>query len=132
MLSGKRLRFCEIYLETMNAADSAVKAGYSPRSANVTASRLLKNDMVKQYLEHALKERAERTGVSTDYVVKNLVEIVERCLHEKDPNGRNKFDAQAANRALELLGKHLGMFSEKSIVQDQKDIHYKISWENGN
>lgn len=52
-LQAKQIKFIEEYILTGNATQSAIKAGYSERSAAAQASRLLKNDKIQA----ALKER---------------------------------------------------------------------------
>ena len=66
-----------------------------------------------------------------EYVIEGLKEVSERCLQrvpvmrfnyktkeleqEKDENGNDvwKFDSQGSNKAFELLGKHLGLYTDK-------------------
>lgn len=49
-LTPKRERFCQEYLIDHNATQAAIRAGYTKRSAQVTASRLLSNAMVQARL----------------------------------------------------------------------------------
>jgi ribosomal protein L34E len=49
--SDKREAFIKEYLKTRNATLSAIQAGYSPRSAHVTGSRLLNDAKLKQRIE---------------------------------------------------------------------------------
>jgi hypothetical protein len=66
-------------------------------------------------------ERAiERTAITREWVIEHLRENVERAMQLRpvldakgNPVGEFKHDASAANRALELLGKQLGMFVER-------------------
>jgi phage terminase small subunit len=65
----------------------------------------------------ALRKAAEALGVTKEWVLGKLVEVVERCMQHKavldedgQPIGEFKFDAAAALKGLELLGKHVGLF----------------------
>ncbi len=49
----KRRRFIAEYLKDGNATKAAIRAGYSPRSAHVTGSRLLKNAKVREAVDKA-------------------------------------------------------------------------------
>ncbi len=49
--------------------------------------------------------RAERTEITQDWVLENLVGTVERCLAPGDA-----FQPSAALKGLDLAGRHLGMF----------------------
>lgn len=44
----KHERFCTEYIKDMNGKQAAIRAGYAERSAEMQASRLLRNDKVKQ------------------------------------------------------------------------------------
>lgn len=126
-LTPKQQRFVEEYLVDLNATQAAIRAGYSARTANEQAARLLAKDSVSQAVAAAKAERSSRVAVSADYVLSNLVEIVERSMqrspvfdmkgnHVKDEEGRHvwRFDGKTATKALELLGKHLGLYVEKT------------------
>ncbi|MFB1100894.1 terminase small subunit [Terribacillus sp. JSM ZJ617] len=45
-LTEKQQLFCIYYVKSFNATQSAIKAGYSPDTAHVQGSRLLKNDKI--------------------------------------------------------------------------------------
>ncbi len=63
-LTTKQELFVQEYmLDPTSAARAAVRAGYGNRSAEVTASRLLKNDKVQEAVEnakHRLRRKAEK------------------------------------------------------------------------
>ena len=56
------------------------------------------------YINELRKEQSQRTGINADTVLKELEKI---ALADTDISGKEKI------KALELLGKHLGMFSER-------------------
>lgn len=122
-LTAKQQMFVEEYLVDLNGTQAAIRAGYSPRTANEQAARMLAKPSISQAIAEAKVRRSARVAVNADYVLNNLVEVVERSMqrapvvdakgnHVTDEDGRFvwRFDAKAANRALELLGKHLGLF----------------------
>lgn len=118
-LTPKQRLFVAEYLKDLNATQAAIRAGYSPRTANEQAARLLAKVSIRAATEQAFNKRAAKVELSADYVLGNLTEITERCMQhaavldkEGEPTGEYRFDASGANRALELLGKHLGMFVE--------------------
>ena len=53
LANARRERFIEEYVKDGNGSAAAVRAGYSPTSAHVTASRLLSDDNVRQAVESA-------------------------------------------------------------------------------
>lgn len=58
-----------------NATRAAIDAGYSPTSARQIASKLLKNEDIRQEIDAALARQIERTDVSADQVVKEMARI---------------------------------------------------------
>lgn len=59
-LTPKQKRFCEEYLIDLNATQAAIRAGYSPKTAEQTASRLLRNVKVQEYIA---KDKKSYQGV---------------------------------------------------------------------
>jgi len=136
-LTVKQELFVEAYLIEPNATEAAKKAGYSEKSAHSTGPRMLENDGVKEAIAKAQAERSERTEIDMDYVLTSLQTVAERCM-EPEPvkirdgkvwkdSGEWKFDSGGANRALELLGRHLGMFKDAEravpvtiVLQDER------------
>ena len=119
-LTDKQSRFVQEYLLDLNATQAAARAGYSAKTANEQGARLLANVSVAQAVRQAQAARAERTQLTQDWVLERLRETVERCMQaepvrdsEGGSTGVYKFNAAGANKALELIGKHLGMFVEK-------------------
>ena len=56
-------------------------------------------------------------------------EVTKSVKGEKVPTGEFQFNATAANKALELLGKHLGMFAPKeqdTAVDFKSDIEERL------
>jgi phage terminase small subunit len=75
MLSPKQARFVEEYLVDLDGKHAAIRAGYSPITAEVQASRLLTNVKVRVSLEAAVQARSKRTDVTADRVVAELARI---------------------------------------------------------
>lgn len=71
MASKREQAFVEFYFtERFNGTKAAIKAGYSPRSAHVTASRLLRKAKVIE----AIAEKMTDLKMSADEVLINLTE----------------------------------------------------------
>lgn len=123
-LTPKQMRFVDEYLIDLNATAAAKRAGYSERNADKIGHQLLEKTRVTQALGERLKARQERTEISQDWVVNNLKKIAERSMeHDEAPY------MQAANKALELLGKHLGMFRDS--VQMDGELRIQVDYGDG-
>ncbi len=137
-MTGKQNVFVQEYLKDMNATQAAIRAGYSQHTAYSIGQRLLRNVEVSNAINSAMSERSERTALNADYVLQNLHEIAQRCMQKSpvmvkgeqaiDDEGRHMwtFDAKNALRALELIGKHMGMFSDKNREQEETPEDVKI------
>ena len=121
-LTPKPARFVEEYLLDLNATQAALRAGYSAKTAEVHGSRLLGNVKVAAAVEKAQEARSERTKINQDWVIERLVGVYEASMEARpvcDKNGEEKgftFNPTAANRALELIGKHKGMFIDRKLI----------------
>lgn len=122
-LTSKQKRFCEEYLIDLNATQAAIRAGYTEKSARVTACKMLTNANIEQKISELMEERAELTSVNAQWVINSLKSVADRCMtaepvmvrgeHGMEESGEYKFDSSGANRSLELIGKHLKLFTDK-------------------
>lgn len=74
-LTAKQQRFCDEYLIDLNATQAAIRAGYSPGTAEQAASRLLTIVKVSDEIAREMAERSKRTGINQDRVVKELAKL---------------------------------------------------------
>lgn len=144
-LTPKQARFAQEYLVDLNGTQAAIRAGYSQRTANEQAARLLTKASVQEAIQKGQQERQKRTLVTVDYVVTSLREVAERCMQKApvyntrgeqvvDEEGRSvwRFDSSGANRALELLGKHVNAFGErKDDSSDEIPVAIQVQVVNG-
>lgn len=143
-LSPRQERFVAEYLVDLNGTQAAIRAGYSKRTANEQAARLLAKASVAAVIAERMTQRERRTEVTQDSVIRELARIAFadlRRVMEWGPDGvtlkesseLNDDDAAAIaevsetrtehggttrvklvskDRALELLGRHLAMFTD--------------------
>lgn len=130
-LTARQSRFVSEYLIDLNATQAAIRAGYSPSGARQHACRLLMKENVKSAVAEAMDRREKRTGLCQDEVIEDLRELRDICMGRKPvrimtivKNAREgtaepvevegmMFEPASANRALELLGRHMKMFTDK-------------------
>lgn len=74
-LTDKQELFAREYLKDLNATQAAIRAGYSEKTANEQASRLLANVNVQSFVAELKATRIEQTGIDATYVLRRLVEI---------------------------------------------------------
>lgn len=141
-MTKKQKRFVEEYLIDLNATQAAIRAGYSPDSAKEIGSENLTKPNIANAIDQVLAERSRRTGVNADRVVRELAKIAFVNAKDVIDFDSATLTANADNddtaaiqsvkvktfgedglereikladklKALELLGKHLGMFKDK-------------------
>jgi phage terminase small subunit len=115
-LNDRQERFAELVADGVPQAKAYEKAGYAPSRSN--AAMLRTNQIVSAHIEllkaaklAAQQERidaaARASHVSRQWVLDNLAENAAKGM-------RSKSASAVANRALELIGKELGMFIERT------------------
>lgn len=73
-LTPKQKIFVSEYLLDLNATQAAIRAGYSKKTANEQAARLLANVSVSSHLKTLMDERAEKTKIDAEWVIKRLAQ----------------------------------------------------------
>lgn len=110
----RQRRFAVEYLVDFNATRAARRAGYSPRTAYSQGSRLLKIVEVQGALGEGTADMRERARVTQEDVLNALLDT--HRLAVKNGN------YGAAVRALELFGKHLGMWDGQGARQSEAPV----------
>lgn len=121
-LRDKQERFCMEYLVDSNATQAAIRAGYSEKSAGAIGHENLQKPEILARIKEIQAEYVERLFLNKDFVMKGLTEVYQKSVQatpvmqwdykarEMVETGEYTFDSRGANRALELLGKQIGMF----------------------
>jgi len=121
-LRDKQEQFCREYIIDLNATQAAIRAGYSPKTAGSVGHENLKKPEIASRITELQQERGKQSEITAQWVLDNLKFVAERCLTPEPMVDREgniiewRFDSSGANKALETIGKHLGMFKEKLEV----------------
>lgn len=128
-LKPKELKFAEEWLKTTNATQSAIKAGYSERTAYSAGNRLLKKVEVRQYIDERLAEMKESSIADTNEVMQFLSSTMRGDIPDQfglDPALNDRL------KAAELLGKRYKMFTDKQEVSGADGEPIKVIFSNMN
>ncbi|MEA3783991.1 MULTISPECIES: terminase small subunit [Enterobacter] len=75
-LTAMQEAYCQSYIKTPeNQSQAAIDAGYSPNTAAVKASVMMRDERIQKRIAELMEERNKRNRVSADYVLMRLVEI---------------------------------------------------------
>jgi phage terminase small subunit len=104
--------FCLEYVKTENSKESAIKAGYAVNSADVQGSRMLSLEKIQLEINRLQDEKMSGANLDAQFVISNLMAIANN-IHESTGN---------RIKALELLGKHLSIFTDKQVIEQNVNV----------
>ena len=124
-LNIKQKAFADYFIETGNAYQSAIKAGYSKSYAQTHVYKLLENARIKSYIEERMKEIESERIAKAEEVLAFLSsslrgEVLEEVVTTETVDGmikpvilKKQLSAKDRIKAAELLGKRYALFTEK-------------------
>ena len=129
-LNKRQIDFVQEYMKTNNVRQSAIKAGYSPKTASVQGSRLLSNVKVSAYI-NAINERLESDKIA------DIQEVMEYLTSVMRGEKKDQFDLDASlgdrTRAASELAKRLDVRAKTvnvdcavTIIDDIPDEELEI------
>jgi phage terminase small subunit len=74
-LNGRQKRFVEEYLVDLNGKQAAIRAGFTNHRADACGSRLLHEPLVRTAIKKAMENRARRTRITADRVLREYARI---------------------------------------------------------
>jgi phage terminase small subunit len=130
-LSLKQKRFCEEYMIDLNATQAAMRAGYSPKTANEQGARLLAKVSVQKYLQEQAQTLSEKATLASESVLKRFGKIAFSDIRTYfDKNGKLKpiheldDDAAAAIASIEVEELWVGNGKSRTQVGVVKKIRF--------
>lgn len=103
-LTDKQMVFAMEYVKDKNGTQAAIRAGYSAKTAQAQASRLLTNVMIRSYIDEFMQQAAKETQTDVNWVRQRLKE---------EAMDFSEFSSHAARiRAIELIAKLNGDFEK--------------------
>ena len=124
-LNDRQKAFADYYIESLNAFESAIRAGYSENYAKSRSYELLENVGIKNYIEERMKEIESDRIAKAEEVLAFLSaslrgEVLEEVVSTESIEGMTKpvilkkqLSAKDRIKAAELLGKRYALFTEK-------------------
>lgn len=123
-MTNKQKRFCDEYLIDCNAAQAAIRAGYSGKTARTIGQKLLTIVDIKTYIDEKLTKLSSVKIANAEEVMIYLTTVLRgesRATVIADEKGKPKLiekppDEKERLKAAELLAKRYGILTEKLNV----------------
>ena len=124
-LNDRQRAFADYYIESLNAEQSAIRAGYSEKYARGNAHKLVANSCIKNYIEERMKEIESDRIAKAEEVLAFLSaslrgEVLEEVVSTESIEGmikpvilKKQLSAKDRIKAAELLGKRYALFTQK-------------------
>ena len=122
-LTDKQEMFCKEYIIDLNATQAAIRAGYSEKTANEQGCQNLAKLNIQERIAELKEDREKRLVIDADWVLQQAVKVHMMCMQAEpvivggEPTGEYKFDSSGANKALELVGKHVNIQAWKEKAE---------------
>lgn len=134
-LSDKQRKFADEYLIDLDAVRAYLTVyGCKESTAKVNAYRLLEKASVSVYVRERQAELSQKTKLTQEWVLQKLEEVVHKSMQEEEVQkwdyedkclvgtGEYVYDSKGATKALELIGKHLGMYKDKVELSGETGV----------
>lgn len=129
-LNARQKSFCEFYVASGNATESAIKAGYSKKTADRIASENLRKLELKKYIDELMQKLESERIASAEEVLQNLIAMMRGEIQEDvvvvegEGDGvssarvmKKQVSAKERIKAAELLGKRYRLYTDKVEVE---------------
>lgn len=120
LINPRHERFAQGLATGKSAAGAYRAAGYNDNYGN--ASTLKGNQKVQDRVAELQNRAAAGVVLKREWVIERLIENADRAMQiqpildgKGQPTGEYRYDGSVANRALELLGKEIGMFVDRQV-----------------
>lgn len=126
-LTAKQAAFVREYCVDWNATQAAIRAGYSEK----TARQIGEQNLSKLYIKKAIEDKQKKCELNAvrraEDVLKDLAEVRAVAMKRRfnDAGDEEMINPNAALKALELEGKHLAMWTDKTQLSGS--IEHKVT-----
>ena len=130
-LNEKQKAFADYYIESLNAYESAIRAGYSEAYAKSQSYKLLENVGIKNYIDERMESKDNYRIASQDEILQILTDIARGITEEEvvqfsqlgeELRTTRKPTIKDRMKASELLGKRYRLFIDKAELEITEPI----------
>lgn len=136
-MTEKQRRFCDEYLRDCNAAQAAIRAGYSKKTAKQIGQKLLTKIDLRAYVDAQLEKIRSEKIADAQEVMEYLTSVMrgehtEQTLQLAGDGVQQISEIKVAARerlkAAELLGKRYALFTEKIEGDIDGKLHITVDY----
>lgn len=117
-LTDRQEKFCNEYLIDLNATQAAIRAGYSKKTADRIGHENLSKLDIQERIQGLRQIIADNQQITPERVIKEFARIA----FDVDPKTDKKLNYSDKNKALENIGKHLGIFEKDNSQKIQQFV----------
>jgi phage terminase small subunit len=125
----RQIQFAQEYVVDFNGKQAAIRAGYSAKSAEVTACKMLRTAKVRSEIERLLADDVGRRNEIRERNINELLPLAytDAAVEVKRDKDGNVIEVSFRDklRAIELLGKMHGLFTDKIDVSGGLSLEVK-------
>lgn len=123
-ITEKQKKFCQEYLKDNNGKQAAIRTGYSKKTAESQASRLLSNAKVQEYLG----KKVEKIGFDSDKAVLETLNVLLGIITgtQKEPNNTESKNLVKVKASEVLLNKIPNKLIEKIQALDYEKKKFEL------
>ncbi|QDK48172.1 terminase small subunit [Limosilactobacillus reuteri] len=130
-LTQKQQRFVDEYIISGNATQAAIKAGYATKAAGQIGNENLKKPQIQAELERRNAEIQSQKTMDMKEVMERLAAMARgETTEETVTNKGEVFETATKNsdklKALELIGKRFGAWTDKKEINGSLDIEIGV------
>lgn len=144
-LTAKQEAFCQHYVnsKSKNATEAAINAGYSESTARMIGSENLTKPDIKARIVELTADTIKQTKIDANWVLTGAKQVFDRCMQIEpitDAKGNPKmveveggrvaaafkFDSSGANKALEIVGKHIDV---RAFIERSENVNVEMTHE---
>lgn len=116
LANPKHERFAQLLAKGQTATEAYIEAGYTPNDGN--AARLKGNERIRDRVHELQSRVADDIVITAQWVIEQLVDNAQKA--------KMQGDFGPSNQALQLLGKELGMFVDRT---ENVNLNHDVSAE---
>ena len=116
-LNEKQRLFCEYYINSNNAYQSAINAGYKESTAKAKSGEWLKEERIQDYLDVLRKKVNKKRNIAN---TEDILEFWTSTMMDEDETKKNRLDAS------KLIAQSMGMFVQRVENKVEAKVDSKV------